>query len=60
MRHLREQQRRIHPSRASGASFEAASGPAQFQVRTPAAFLTCSIDAGAARFDRFDSLLGSI
>eukprot|EP00969_Alexandrium_andersonii_P144073 6371309-Alexandrium_andersonii.AAC.1 len=35
-------------------------GPAQFQVRTPAAMLTCPIHAGAAPFDRFDSLLGSI
>eukprot|EP00969_Alexandrium_andersonii_P372354 15481532-Alexandrium_andersonii.AAC.1 len=27
----------MHPSRDSGANFEAISGPAQFQVRTPEA-----------------------
>eukprot|EP00969_Alexandrium_andersonii_P282153 12473934-Alexandrium_andersonii.AAC.1 len=44
-------------SRASGTHVEAVSGPAQFQVRTPAAISACSMYAGAARLDRFDSLL---
>eukprot|EP00969_Alexandrium_andersonii_P060156 2649281-Alexandrium_andersonii.AAC.1 len=35
---------RDSPSRASGTDFEAASGPAQFQVRTPEAILACSIN----------------
>eukprot|EP00969_Alexandrium_andersonii_P157781 6973022-Alexandrium_andersonii.AAC.1 len=34
--------------------------PTHIQVRTPDAILACSINVGAARFDRFDSLLGSI
>eukprot|EP00969_Alexandrium_andersonii_P034643 1515587-Alexandrium_andersonii.AAC.1 len=34
-----EKWRGMHPSRASGTSFEAAPGPAQFQVRTPEAIL---------------------
>eukprot|EP00969_Alexandrium_andersonii_P148866 6582147-Alexandrium_andersonii.AAC.1 len=40
--------------------FEAVSGPAQFQVRTPETSLAVSINVGATRFDRFDSLLVSI
>eukprot|EP00969_Alexandrium_andersonii_P209395 9248530-Alexandrium_andersonii.AAC.1 len=48
------------PSRASGANFEAVSGPAQVQVRTPQAIFAFSINAGSTRLDRFDSLLDSI
>eukprot|EP00969_Alexandrium_andersonii_P027861 1215849-Alexandrium_andersonii.AAC.1 len=51
---------RDSPSRASETNFEVISGPAQFQVRTPEAILALSIYIGATRFDRFDSLLGSI
>eukprot|EP00969_Alexandrium_andersonii_P277202 12253093-Alexandrium_andersonii.AAC.1 len=50
----------MHPSRASGTNVGAGSGPAQILVRTPEASLACSIYAGSTRFDRFDSLLGSI
>eukprot|EP00969_Alexandrium_andersonii_P302144 13355940-Alexandrium_andersonii.AAC.1 len=50
----------VHPSRTSGIYFEAVSEPAQFQARTPEAILVVSMNAGATRFDRFDSLFGSI
>eukprot|EP00969_Alexandrium_andersonii_P350997 15434466-Alexandrium_andersonii.AAC.1 len=40
----------MHPSRASGAKFEAASGPAQFDVRTPAAISACSIGVGSGTY----------
>eukprot|EP00969_Alexandrium_andersonii_P197620 8730373-Alexandrium_andersonii.AAC.1 len=50
----------MHPSRDSGSDFEAVFGPAQFEFRTPEAVLDLSISIGATRFDRFDSLLGSI
>eukprot|EP00969_Alexandrium_andersonii_P101139 4461393-Alexandrium_andersonii.AAC.1 len=39
IRDLREKQCRTHPLVASDAKFEAVSGPAQFQVRTPEAVL---------------------
>eukprot|EP00969_Alexandrium_andersonii_P366142 15467795-Alexandrium_andersonii.AAC.1 len=58
--HLSEQRRRLHPSSSSGANFKAVSRPAQLQVRTLGAIVACSIIVGVARFDRFDSLLGSI
>eukprot|EP00969_Alexandrium_andersonii_P373934 15485125-Alexandrium_andersonii.AAC.1 len=47
----------MHPSRASGTNFEAVSGPAQFRVRTREAISAFPINAGAARFDRLDSLI---
>eukprot|EP00969_Alexandrium_andersonii_P224774 9926932-Alexandrium_andersonii.AAC.1 len=50
----------MHPSRASGTDVEAVLGPAQFQVRTPTAISAFSNIVDATRFDRFDSLLGSI
>eukprot|EP00969_Alexandrium_andersonii_P273323 12080528-Alexandrium_andersonii.AAC.1 len=50
----------MHHFRASGTSVQAVSGPAQFQIRTPRAILACSMHVGATRFDRFDSLPGSI
>eukprot|EP00969_Alexandrium_andersonii_P338688 14969402-Alexandrium_andersonii.AAC.1 len=50
----------MHLSRASGTKFEAVSGPAQFQVRTPEAVVALSIYDGATLFDRFASLPGSI
>eukprot|EP00969_Alexandrium_andersonii_P095122 4201741-Alexandrium_andersonii.AAC.1 len=51
---------RIHPSRASGTDVEAIPGLAQFQVRTAEAILAVSLSVDATRFDRFNSLLGSI
>eukprot|EP00969_Alexandrium_andersonii_P228820 10106290-Alexandrium_andersonii.AAC.1 len=39
---------------------QAVSGPAQFQVRTSETILARSANTCATRFDRFDSLLGSI
>eukprot|EP00969_Alexandrium_andersonii_P170046 7518082-Alexandrium_andersonii.AAC.1 len=50
----------MHLSGALGISFGAVLGTAQLQVRTLEAVFACSIDVGATRFDRFDSLLGSI
>eukprot|EP00969_Alexandrium_andersonii_P237648 10490613-Alexandrium_andersonii.AAC.1 len=50
----------MHPSRASGAHSQAVLGPAQFQVRTREVIFAFSINVGLARFDRFDTLLGSI
>eukprot|EP00969_Alexandrium_andersonii_P268950 11887201-Alexandrium_andersonii.AAC.1 len=41
---------RDSPSGASGANFEAMSGPAQFQVRTPGAISAFSINAGTRSF----------
>eukprot|EP00969_Alexandrium_andersonii_P201659 8909722-Alexandrium_andersonii.AAC.1 len=52
--------RRLWPPERHGPLFEADSGPAQLQVRTPAAILASSSNAGAPRFGRFDSLPGSI
>eukprot|EP00969_Alexandrium_andersonii_P161785 7150785-Alexandrium_andersonii.AAC.1 len=37
IRNLSGKLRKKHPSRASGTNFEAAPGPAQFQVRPPEA-----------------------
>eukprot|EP00969_Alexandrium_andersonii_P004226 182832-Alexandrium_andersonii.AAC.1 len=34
IRHLHENRRRAHPSRASGMNCEAIPGPAQFKLRT--------------------------
>eukprot|EP00969_Alexandrium_andersonii_P183566 8111280-Alexandrium_andersonii.AAC.1 len=57
---MRAKRRGAHPSGASGTNFEAAPGPAQFQVRTPEASVhvtlgglrrieaDCSIDGPSA------------
>eukprot|EP00969_Alexandrium_andersonii_P023460 1024310-Alexandrium_andersonii.AAC.1 len=50
----------MHPSRVPGTSVEAVSGPAQFQALAPEAILAFSMNVGATRFDRLDSLVGSI
>eukprot|EP00969_Alexandrium_andersonii_P361708 15458144-Alexandrium_andersonii.AAC.1 len=48
----------MQPSRASGANVQAVPGPVQLQVRMCNAVFACSMNAGATRFDQFDSLLG--